>query len=231
METIRKTFELFASGCPRIDNFTNMPQMEIIDVNWEGPIPFIRVVEGDGISKSFNGPGVYIWAICIRGRHVAYYVGETGRSIRDRTIEHYKCYVHGEYRIFDPARLLAEGKETRPVWGDAYGFRWPKRVDDFLRKSHELLPIMSQFVGLLEMFVIPFGEPKRVRKRLEAEIHRLCATAKGDLQEQNIDYQFTRSDEQVVQIHFSQPIPVSGLEDRDRIELAPIKSQQKTDRR
>lgn len=73
--------------------------MDIFDVSWEGPIPFTKIVEGEGISQSLKGPGIYIWTVQVNGRHVAYYVGETGRSIRDRTIEHYKCYVHGEYRI------------------------------------------------------------------------------------------------------------------------------------
>ena len=193
--------------------------MGYFELNWSGPFPFIRVAEGDGIPEIFNGPGVYIWTLCVNGRHVAYYVGETGRSIRDRTIEHYKCYVHGEYRIYDPARLLKDGKKASLKWGDAYGFRWPNRVDDFLRRSQELLPMMYEFVGLLEMFFIPFGEPARIRKRLEAEIHSLCATADGDLQDQDIKYQPTEKGEQEVLVQLPRPIPVAGLDEVNPIRI------------
>ena len=194
--------------------------MNVIELKWEGPVSFNRVAKGIGIPDAFNGSGIYIWTIQVNGRHVAYYVGETGRPVRDRTIEHYKCYVHGEYRIFDPINFREGVKKQPPMWGDAYGYRWPKRVDEYLRRFHELLPMMSEFVGLLEMFIIPFGEPARIRKRLEAEINYLCRSAEGDLQDDDIVYKPSLRNEEAVRIGWQQPIPVAGLEGLQRIDLS-----------
>jgi hypothetical protein len=71
------------------------------------------------------------------------------------------------------------------------------------------------------MFVIPFGDPSRIRKRLEAEIHRLRAAGDGDLQGKGIKYQPTEAEEHKVLSKIPQPIPVAGHEEFLDIRLGP----------
>ena len=57
-------------------------------------------------------PGVYIWAVPYEDGFLAYYVGETGRSIAERTTEHAAAFfLGGQFRIYDPAEF-AEGRKV-----------------------------------------------------------------------------------------------------------------------
>ena len=196
--------------------------MDSFNVSWEGPIPFTKIVEGEGISQLLNAPGIYIWTVQVNGRNVAYYVGETGRSIRDRTIEHYKSYVHGEYRIYDPIQFQKGAMVL--LWGEAFGVRWPRKVSEYLHNVHRLAPAIEGLVNLYEVYAIAFSHPLRLRKRLEAEIAYRCRLAPGSLQNEDINYAHTKPSEDPVTIRLLQPIPVAGLEGITEIKLEPRKS-------
>jgi hypothetical protein len=196
--------------------------MDVFDVSWAGPIPFTKIVEGEGIPQSLKGPGIYIWTVQVNSRHVAYYVGETGRSIRDRTIEHYKVYVHGEYRIYDPIQF--QKGDMVLLWGEAFGVRWPRKVSEYLHNVHRLAPAIEGLVNLYEVYALTFDQPLRLRKRLEAETAYRCRLDPGSLQNEDIKYAHTKPDEDLVTIRLLQPIPVAGLKGITEIKLEPRKS-------
>lgn len=58
--------------------------------------------------------GIYLWAVERDGAYMTYYVGESGRSFRERFTEHADGYLNGYYRLYDP-EPFARG-EKKEIW-------------------------------------------------------------------------------------------------------------------
>jgi hypothetical protein len=66
--------------------------------------------------------GIYLWAVERDGAYMTYYVGESGRSFRERFTEHADGYLNGYYRLYDEFRTggippALEGARSRHTIG------------------------------------------------------------------------------------------------------------------
>jgi len=163
-------------------------------MQWYGPYRWY----GTEDSSFFTQPiakksGIYLWAIPFNNRYLTYYIGETGRSFAERTIEHTRNYLHGLYRVYDPNQF-AQGKK-KLVWRGMWkpGTKGPHVMLDFLSRYPKLSSVIYEFLGQLRIFLAPIEVEKRIRERIEAAIansllsaracvYSLCFKLNGNLQ-------------------------------------------------
>lgn len=144
---------------------------------------------------------------------MTYYVGETGRSFRQRFEEHTKEYLSGVYRVYDPV-LFAQGiKEL--VWGGMWQrgrtHLWP----DFLEEYVEIAPITYRFLTCLRVFLAPCRVEERVRERIEAaiaEAARNCDESARTFFDEGVQYRPRREEEEPFELINQADRVILGLE-------------------
>jgi hypothetical protein len=120
--------------------------------------------------------GVYVWSVPYGGTHVAYYVGETGRSFNDRLRDHASQYLGGIYRLYDPAEF-ARCERGQPVWEGLWRDGITHRMGHFLGNYDHYSKVAYDLLGTMRLWLLPFAEDERTRKRIEAAIGKRCREA------------------------------------------------------
>jgi hypothetical protein len=184
-----------------------------VQVHLHGPYRWV----GQGEDVFFQRPeahgrGVYLWTVPFKDGFLCYYVGETGRSFHKRFTEHARDCVSGLYRIYDP-KQFAHGRKTL-VWEGMWKPGTRERMGQFLDLLPELAPVISAFLRLFQMFLIPFSGEQRVRQRLEAAIADQLNQQPGivgTFQNYDIRYRHRRGDEEPVRVRVGGHAAVHGL--------------------
>ena len=143
-----------------------------ITLEWSGPYYFSSR-SGPSIiqAAAAQGPGIYCWlAVTDRG-NLPHYVGETGKSVAGRHVEHFRAYASGVYSVYDSAPFAAGDISVLfqgPLWRKD-GWRGHQAfIDNFEAYARHL----SLILGAIQVFVAPLDAEQRVRRRVEASLTR-----------------------------------------------------------
>ena len=156
--------------------------------------------------------GIYLFTVPYDTQYLVYYVGETGRSFRERLTEHATDYLGGLYRIYDP-KIFANG-ERELIWGGLFLKGRRHLMGDFLAKHDRISPIIRDFLDAMALHVIVYEGPDRVRQRIEAAIAKGLRAQDGvvaDFQNDDIRYRARRADEEPVAVTVEGENPIIGL--------------------
>ena len=79
-----------------------------ITLEWSGPYYFSSR-SGQSIlqAASAQGPGIYCWLVATERGILPHYVGETGKSVARRHVEHFRDYASGVYSVYDSGPFAA----------------------------------------------------------------------------------------------------------------------------
>ena len=184
-------------------------------VKWFGPYCLVGNKD-ENIFTNLLGErkGVYLLAIPFDGKHLVYYVGETGVSFSQRLLQHIQNYLSGFYRLFDPEEF-AEGRKIL-VWGGMWKSdrKDPKFILDFLKRHSELAPKILRFVEQFRVFLAPIDADKRILERIESEIARSINEQNGiagRFQDSDIRYKPRRLNEPHIKVTMIFPKSIMGL--------------------
>lgn len=175
---------------------------------WYGPKSIFLQSE----SEKF---GIYLWAITFEEKYLVYYVGETGVSFADRFLDHTKSYLHGLYRIYDPAQFV-KGKKAL-VWEGMWKKDLEKptfRIVKFLERYSELSKAAYDLIGTFRIFLIPLNSEKRLRQRIEASISDVLLKQPnlvGEFQDGDIRYMSRQPNEKPVKVSIKSGEQILGL--------------------
>jgi len=187
----------------------------LISLTWYGPFSFIGEQEENvftcAVSKKI---GIYLFTIPFEGKHLVYYVGETGSFFANRLLQHVQSYLNGFYRVFDP-EAFGKGEKIL-VWGGMWkkDRREPKLICDFIDKQAELAPKILLFLSQFRLFLAPMNEENRIVERIEAEIARSINQQDGIVgrfQDKDIRYRPTRPDEPQFKVAMTFSQQIMGL--------------------
>lgn len=137
-----------------------------IKLAFSGPLSFTA---GDHYlfkSDFVDSEGVYIWTIKneLTGCHLIHYIGETTNFGR-RHREHFMNIVGLNYRIIDPnqARLGIESVVWNGMWRD----KTEEAVANVIENHSRVSKIVSEYVGLINIFFAPTSVDPSLRKHIE----------------------------------------------------------------
>ena len=143
-----------------------------ITLEWSGPYYFSSR-SGQSIlqAASAQGPGIYCWLVATERGILPHYVGETGKSVARRHVEHFRDYASGVYSVYDSGpfaagdiSVLFQGPLWRKDgWRDHQAF-----IDDFEVYARHLSLVLAS----IQLFVAPLDADQRVRRRVEASLAR-----------------------------------------------------------
>ena len=184
-------------------------------VKWFGPYCLVGNKD-ENIFTNLLGEkkGVYLLAIPFEGKHLVYYVGETGVSFAQRLLQHIQNYLSGFYRIFDPDNFLKGKKDL--IWGGMWKTdrKDPKFILEFLNKHSELAPKILRFIEQFRVFLAPIEVDRRIRERIESGISESLNEANGvvrSFQDADVRYRPRRQNEQKIKVTMIIPKSIMGL--------------------
>jgi len=67
-----------------------------LNLSWSGPYSWSDFEATNGLPALPAFGGVYLQTVEYRGGYLIYYTGLTGWPVRERFVEHAKCYLAGE---------------------------------------------------------------------------------------------------------------------------------------
>lgn len=186
-------------------------------VQWFGPYCLVGNKD-DNIFSNLLGEkkGVYLLAIPFDGKHLVYYVGETGVSFSQRLMQHIQNYLSGFYRIFDPEEFT-KGKKVL-IWGGMWKSdrKDPNFILDFLKRHSEIAPKILRFIELFRVFLAPIDVNRRIREKIESRIAGSLNESNGivsSFQDADIRYKPRRLNEQKIKVIMSFPESIMGLKE------------------
>jgi len=113
--------------------------------------------------------GIYFWTVpYFKGGSVISYIGETGKSFKERFKDHMIHTAGGNYRIYDP------DSEIQGIGHILWNGLWRKgtrdKMPEFVARMIELAPAIKKSLEHSEIYVAPFESERRVRQRIEGAI-------------------------------------------------------------
>ncbi len=120
--------------------------------------------------KYQTNPSLYIWTIPVSDGHLINYIGETGKSIRKRSMEHLQCQYNGQYNAYDPAELK---KGTRVCLWEGYHWRKKERsekITQFYKNFEKNSKAIINYIRECKIFMASLNADARLRKRIESAI-------------------------------------------------------------
>jgi hypothetical protein len=181
----------------------------VIDI--DGPYSFLRGSSNPSIfdSSKSDQVGLYIWTVPFKDSELVYYVGETGRSYRERMWEHLKGYLSGEYGINEPAEML-NGNRVR-IWAGVWR---GANIQDFLDRYEYFTTKIMELLRLFRIYLLPVDCDSRLRKRIEGFIVKSLFDQKGvvgGFQEPDYSYQRPKSDNGPWRVILNFDVKIMGL--------------------
>ena len=120
----------------------------------------------------FNQPvadqyGIYIWGVVRPNGLLVYYVGETGKSFKERHRVHLREYLKGYWVVFDPDAFANGNREI--IWG---GLEQSTKCspEGWNERKEELTPKIKSYLNTLCVFFAPITLRTLVRQRIESAI-------------------------------------------------------------
>jgi hypothetical protein len=146
---------------------------ETIDMKLQGPFtltqqPGLRCLFTDPVAKRI---GIYLWTVQRDGVDHVTYVGQTRRTFGQRTAEHVRGMLSGEYSVQDPATLHSDRQTL--VWPSAGGDKvWPATLPDFIDRLPEMAGRISQMLQTVRVHVAVLEDDAHLFSRLEGAVGR-----------------------------------------------------------
>ena len=186
---------------------------EQLTLQWVGPFRFFGEDQVVFDCPESVDSGIYVWTFPHGDGHLVHYVGETGRSFRDRFVEHVQWYLSAYYPIYDLEAFVAGQRD--PVWEGIVDPSLPNRVSTLISKHEELAPKIRKFLGQLRVFLAPTSVEARYRRRIEGAIADHLKGQDGLVREM-LDirrYSVRYAEEEPISLVMNWPIRVVGLPD------------------
>ncbi len=186
----------------------------VYKINFVGPFSWIdqqtsaSIYDVD-ISKK---PGIYLWTIEYNGSELVYYVGETGRSFKQRLTEHFQQHCSGAYHLYDPAQFTKGEKKC--LWPGRYDPNHKTSVKDFINQAENLFPVIIRLFQIYRFFLAPIECDKRTRNRIEAAIAKHLYDQPGivgQFQDTGIRYSSKYEDEPEIKVKIASSNNLIGL--------------------
>lgn len=156
---------------PALDQ--NMEAPREARLNFTGPFvlteqPGLRCLFSDPIA---NKIGIYLWTVPIDGLERVTYVGQTRRTFGQRTAEHVRGMLSGEYSVQDPDALLAG--EQQLLWnGGGDSTRWPGTLPRFVDRLPLIAEKLALTVRTMRVHFAPLDDDLDLFSQLEGAIGR-----------------------------------------------------------
>lgn len=133
--------------------------------------------------------GVYLWTVYLSQGELVYYVGETGRSFRERMLEHFREHMSGGYHVYEPDAFRQGRKDL--LWPGRFGPTGERSLRRFLGCYPDLAPAMAALAAIYRFYVAPLICEQRLRERIEAALANCLYEQPGmigDFQDRGIHY-------------------------------------------
>ncbi len=188
--------------------------MEPIDLSFSGPYSWLGAPDAASIFSADVGKlaGVYLWTVPLSEGHLIYYVGETGRSFRERLLEHYREHASCFYHLYAPSEF-AKG-EKRLVWPGRYDLDDRKTAVECIEQYPRLAPCVAELTRLYRFMLAPLTVEYRLRQRVEAAIachlYHVDGLA-GTFQDKGIRYRPRVEAEEPIACTIRSSVPLLGL--------------------
>lgn len=179
-----------------------------------GPLTWTGEPDGSFIFASplAKATGVYFWTVSTPHGELVYYIGETGRSFRERFFEHLQRYLSGMSGIYEPEDFARGCKKL--IWNGMWRRGEERKAAEFLERYEELAPKIRQFVGMFRFWLLPMDCERRMRERIESAIAGHLNAQEGVIggfQEDDIRYRPRRDDEAPIPVSFICAAKIRGL--------------------
>jgi hypothetical protein len=112
--------------------------------------------------------GIYLFTVPLPDGYLIYYVGETGRTFRDRLFEHYTEHASGMYHVYSPAEF-ARGEKIM-LWPGRFDMACRKPKRECIAAYPELCVPIWEMTRMFRLFLAPLACDTRLRRRIEAAI-------------------------------------------------------------
>ncbi len=183
---------------------------------WKGPFALC----GDQAPVLFDcdegqQSGLYLWGIPFEDGFLVNYVGETGRSFRDRHIEHVQWWLAGFYCTYD-ATKFKQGEKVRVREGIGNP-KTPGNMSRLIGRYAAAAQTTAEFLHSLRIMVAEFAGSPRIRRRVEGAIYRSIKGAGRPEVKAFLDKSryWSRSDaESEFSVLIESPLPIHGLADQ-----------------
>ena len=97
--------------------------------------------------------GIYLYTVPMPdGDEIVRYVGETGKSFAGRFKGHERSRLAGDYRIYDPEKLVLGEKVL--LWGGIF-LRYQEPKEGFAFRFARLKDVNTRFMGLMRFYLTP----------------------------------------------------------------------------
>jgi hypothetical protein len=147
--------------------------------------------------------GVYLWTVHLDQGELVYYVGETGRSFRDRMSEHFREHMSGGYHLYEPS-AFREGRKDL-LWPGRFGPTGERSVRVFLERFPELAEAMAALAEIYRFYLAPLDCDRRLRERIESALANCLYEQPGlvgEFQDRGINYRTRWDSEEPIRVQF-----------------------------
>lgn len=143
----------------------------VLDVLFEGPFALLDDLDIPCLFAEpvANRAGVYLWTVRSGDGFRPWYVGQTQRSFAQRTAEHVRAYLSGQYEAYEVASI-ADGSFHR-IPGPPAG-QSPSTLPAFVRALPERLPQLLELLRETRIFVAPLAVDDHLLDRVEGALGR-----------------------------------------------------------
>lgn len=115
--------------------------------------------------------GIYFWTVKYGNGYLIDYIGETGRTFRQRMKEHLIETLGGNYRICDPDMLL-QGKE-KIIWDGLWRRGTRDKIIEFIENYESNATVIKKYIGIHDIFLAPLAVDRRRRQLIEGNIAKI----------------------------------------------------------
>lgn len=187
-----------------------------IPVSFGGPFSWHGTPDAQSIFdvNEGAGKGIYLFTVPLPDGYLIYYVGETGRTFRDRLFEHYTEHAAGMYHVYSPAEF-ARGEKVM-LWPGRFDMACRKPKKDCIAAYTQLSVPIWEMTRMFRLFLAPLACERRVRCRIEAAIANALYGTPGMIGnfQDKVNYSPRADGETSVQCVLSSSARLLGLPER-----------------
>ena len=139
---------------------------QISQIHFQGPFKLHEHENCVFDNKACNQNGIYLWVIKEKtGCNYISYIGETGRTFRERLEEHILGMTSLNYRISD-SEVRIHGKE-KIIWK---GHWRVKSIKELINNYEKVSKYVTNHIKTYDIYLSSFESDTRTRRRIEGEI-------------------------------------------------------------
>lgn len=149
--------------------------------------------------------GIYFWTVKINEEHLINYVGVSSKSIKDRLLQHIKCFLSGDYDIYETSDLEKGILNKIYVPNEDYS-NYIKNIERNLKSVLENLRVFN-------FFYAPLQENKYLLELIESEIIKIVRDGNDKTRLILSNYRLSRlkSEQLNIELNFFSESKILGL--------------------